>query len=83
MLNSIAELAQKWYNKLMKNTVKSTATIEKLQIENEILKQEKAEIELKLKWFEGQYRLHQQKLFGSSNENTEIRTQVKFFNEAE
>ena len=66
----------------MENTVKSTLTVEKLQIENELLKQEKAELELKLKWFEEQYRLHQQKLFGRSSEQISS-DQLSLFNEAE
>jgi len=67
----------------MENTVKSTVTIEKLQIEIEKLKQEKAELEVKLKWFEEQFRLHQHKLFGRSSEKTEIPEQLNLFNEAE
>ena len=67
----------------MENTVKSTVTIEKLQTEIEILKQEKAELEAKLKWFEEQFRLHQHKLFGRSSEKTEVPEQLNLFNEAE
>jgi len=67
----------------MENTVKSTVTIEKLQEENEILRQEKAELELKLKWLEEQFRLHQHKLFGRSSEKSEIPEQLNLFNEAE
>jgi len=63
--------------------VKSTVTIEKLQTEIEILKQEKAELEAKLKWFEEQFRLHQHKLFGRSSEKTEVPEQLNLFNEAE
>jgi transposase len=67
----------------MENTVESSISIEKLQIENETLKQEKAELELKLKWFEEQFRLQQHKLFGSSSEKTEIPEQLSLFNEVE
>lgn len=67
----------------MENTVKSTVTIEKLQEENEMLKQEKAELELKVKWFEEQFRLHQHKLFGRSSEKMEMPEQLLLFNEAE
>lgn len=63
--------------------MKSTVTIEKLQTEIEILKQEKAELEAKLKWFEEQFRLHQHKLFGRSSEKTEVPEQLNLFNEAE
>lgn len=57
-------------------------TIEKLQAEIELLKQEKAQLELKLKLFEDQYLLHQQKLFGRSSEKTSP-GQLSLFNEAE
>ena len=56
----------------MENTTNSTVTIEKLKEENEILQQqkallqnEKAELEIKLNWYEEQYRLSQHRLFGS------------------
>jgi transposase len=78
----MVKIALKWYNKSMENTVKPTSTIEKLQEENEILKQEKSELELKLKWFEEQFRLHQHKLFGRSSEQT-TPEQLSLFNEAE
>ena len=64
-------------------------SIENLQSENKLLKEEKAkleskytELELKLKWYEAQYRLHQNKLFGSSSEKTSP-DQLSIFNEAE
>lgn len=69
--------------------MKSTATTEKLQEEidllsqkNSLLQQEKAELELKLKWYEEQYRLHQHKLFGRSSEQISA-DQLSLFNEAE
>lgn len=66
----------------MENIVKSTVTIEKLQEENQILKQEKTELEIKLRWFEEQFRLSQHKQFGCSSEQT-ISEQQSLFNEAE
>ncbi|MFZ5986150.1 MAG: transposase, partial [Bacillota bacterium] len=48
-----------------------------------MLKQEKAELELKVKWFEEQFRLHQHKLFGRSSEKMEMPEQLLLFNEAE
>ena len=73
----------------MENIVESTVTIEKLQEENEtlnqknsLLEQQKAELELKLKWFEEQYNLHQHKLFGRSSEQMNV-DQLSLFNEVE
>ncbi|MDQ1252940.1 MAG: transposase [Euryarchaeota archaeon] len=64
-------------------------TIENLKTEVELLKEEKAqlenkytELELKLKWFEEQHRLHLNKIFGSSSEKTST-DQLSLFNEAE
>ena len=59
----------------MENTVKSTVTIEKLQTEIEILKQEKAELEAKLKWFEEQFGCISIS-FGRSSEKTEVPEQL-------
>lgn len=63
--------------------MKSTVTIEKLQEENEILKHQKAELEIKLKWFEEHYRLDQHRLYGRSSEKTVYPDQQFLFNEAE
>ena len=63
----------------MRTEVKS---IEKLQKENELLKEEKANLEIKLKWFEEQHRLHLNKLYGISSEKTSA-DQLSIFNEAE
>lgn len=57
-------------------------TIDKQQEEIELLKQEKAQLELKLKWFEDQHRLHLQKLYGRSSEKI-TPGQLSLFNEAE
>lgn len=68
----------------MRDTVQ---TIDNLQAEVELLKEEKAnlevkytEIELKLKWFEEQHRLHLNKIFGSSSEKTSPE-QISIFNQ--
>jgi transposase len=63
----------------MRDTVQ---TIENLQTENELLKEEKAKLEVKLKWFEEQHRLHMNKLYGTSSEKT-VTAQLSIFNEAE
>lgn len=57
-------------------------TIDKLQDENELLKEAKAKLELKLKWFEEQHRLHLNKLYGTKSEKTST-DQLSLFNEAE
>jgi len=72
-------LCESWYNKDMRDTVQ---TIENLQAEVELLKDEKASLELKLKWFEEQHRLHLNKLYGTSSEKTSTE-QLSLFNEAE
>jgi transposase len=56
--------------------------INTLQEENKLLQEEKANLEIKLKWFEEQYRLQQNKLFGTSSEKTSP-DQLSLFNEAE
>jgi transposase len=73
----------------MENTAKSTVTIEKLQEENEVLcqrnillQQEKAELSVKLNWFEEQFRLNQHRQFGRSSEQI-TPEQINLFNEAE
>ncbi|NLD50977.1 MAG: IS66 family transposase [Clostridiaceae bacterium] len=63
---------------------------EQLLIENSelqdkiaLLESEKAELLAKLYWFEENYRLQQQKLYGRSSEKTPIPDQQTLFNEAE
>lgn len=59
-------------------------TLEQLQQHNEQLAQQNAELSAKLKWYEEQFRLAQQKRFGASSEKTHP-DQLTFdvFNEAE
>lgn len=65
------------------NTAKTeTKTIEQLQEENLLLKQQNAELSTKVKWFEEQFRLNQHRLFGRSSEQNKAE-QINLFNEAE
>jgi transposase len=57
-------------------------TIEDLQQQNAKLEQQVAELNAKVTWFEEQFRLSQQKKFGSSSERTHP-DQLMLFNEAE
>ena len=81
----------------MKNTSKSSPTIEKLQIENIVLinenaalKQDYAELSAKYEWLLEQVRLSKQKLYGRSREAVRNENQItmadmfgELFNEAE
>ncbi|CCQ94348.1 hypothetical protein CULT_1810012 [[Clostridium] ultunense Esp] len=49
----------------------TTLTIEQLQNQIEAQNQQIAELTLKLKWYEEQFRLSQKKRFGSSSEKTD------------
>ena len=60
----------------------TTHTIEELTITIQALEQQIAELNAKLKWYEEQFRLSQQKRFGSSSERTPAE-QLSLFNEAE
>jgi transposase len=60
----------------------SQDTIEYYIERTEKLEMEKEELEAKLKWYEEQFRLSQQRLFGSSSEKTNL-DQLSLFNEAE
>jgi len=53
-----------------------------LEAENELLKEEKAQLELKLKYFEEQQLLYLAKMYGRSSEKLD-NGQISFFNEAE
>ncbi|QSQ08855.1 hypothetical protein H0A61_01200 [Koleobacter methoxysyntrophicus] len=66
----------------MENTLNTTITIEELQRENALLRQQNAELTAKLNWFMEQFRLNQRHRFGRSSEQT-IPEQISLFNEAE
>lgn len=67
----------------MKNTAHTSKdTIEYYKAQNEKLEMEKEALEAKLKWYEEQFRLSQQRRFGSSSEKTDS-DQLSLFNEAE
>lgn len=67
----------------MKNTAHTSKdTIEYYKAQNERLEMEKEALEAKLKWYEEQFRLSQQRRFGSSSEKTDS-DQLSLFNEAE
>jgi len=70
---------------IMENTSTTTVTIEELMKENSLLKQEIEELKAKLRWFEEQFRLSRQKMYGRSSEKTNSGEgeQLSFFNEAE
>jgi len=62
----------------------TTLTIEPLQNQIAAQQQQIAELTLKLKWYEEQFRLSQKKRFGSSSEKTdEAQLTLPLFNEAE
>jgi transposase len=61
-----------------------TKTIDELQNRCALLEQQNAELAAKLRWFEEQFRLSQQRRFGSSSERTDTnQLELQFFNEAE
>lgn len=67
----------------MENTAHTSKdTIEYYKAQNERLEMEKEALEAKLKWYEEQFRLSQQRRFGSSSEKTDSE-QLSLFNEAE
>jgi transposase len=73
----------------MKTTMNPTTTnettdltIEELNDKCSQLEQQNAELAAKVKWFEEQFRLSQQKRFGASSEKTNP-DQLEFFDEAE
>ncbi len=57
-------------------------TVEKLHTENDLLKQENAELKAKVNWYEEQIRLSRQKKFGSKSDRVDPE-QLSLFNEAE
>lgn len=59
-------------------------TLEQLQQQNAKLEQQNTELSAKLKWYEEQFRLAQQKRFGASSEKTNPdQLELNLFNEAE
>ncbi|ALX50527.1 IS66 family transposase [Lentibacillus amyloliquefaciens] len=60
----------------------SNKSIEYYKAQNEKLEMENEALETKLKWYEEQFRLSQQRRFGSSSEKTD-EDQLSLFNEAE
>ncbi|WP_037569157.1 IS66 family transposase, partial [Sporolactobacillus vineae] len=77
----------------MEKQMSARATIETLQNERDGLKQQVAELTVRLKWFEEQFRLLRQRQFGASSEKTTDQTKeetapseqlhLPLFNEAE
>ena len=66
----------------MMNIKNNANTIEDLEIEISLLKQELAEMQAKVNWYEEQYRLNDERRFRRSSEKI-IPGQLDFFNEAE
>jgi len=66
----------------MKILATTTPQNEDYKKENEVLKQQVAELSVKLNWYEEQFRLSQQKKFGQSSDKI-IVDQISMFNEAE
>lgn len=65
-------------------TETESLTLEQLQQQNAELEQQNAELSAKLKWYEEQFRLAQQKRFGASSEKTHPdQLELNLFNEAE
>jgi len=65
-------------------TETESLTLEQLQQQNAKLEQQNAELLAKLKWYEEQFRLSQQKRFGASSEKTHSdQLELNLFNEAE
>lgn len=59
-----------------------TARLRTLEERIQLLEQQNAELDAKVKWYEEQYRLSVQQRFGSSSEKT-MPQQINLFNEAE
>ncbi|MFD0957766.1 IS66 family transposase, partial [Virgibacillus alimentarius] len=66
----------------MKNSSTNPESIEYFKERAEKLEMEKEELEAKLKWYEEQFRLSQQRRFGASSEKSNS-DQLSLFNEAE
>lgn len=61
---------------------KTPESVESLQEKVQLLEQQNAQLNAKLKWYEEQYRLSQKRLFGTSSEQSDAQ-QIDLFNEAE
>jgi transposase len=69
---------------MKKRTDSNVTTIDALREERDALKRENAELTLKLKWFEEQFRLSQTRQFGASSEKSNSEQLIlQLFNEAE
>lgn len=66
----------------MEKTANDSQSIEYYKERTETLEMKNEELEAKLKWYEEQFRLSQQRKFGASSEKTHP-DQLSFFNEAE
>jgi transposase len=68
----------------MENRADTPTTMEELEQKNAQLEQKNTELTAKLKWYEEQFRLAQQKRFGASSEKTNPdQLELNLFNEAE
>lgn len=81
-LFSLGEWDLQGEEKSMKPTIAISTTIEELQKQNIQLGLQNAELKAKLNWLEQQFRLSQQKRFGTSSERTNA-DQLELFNEVE
>lgn len=66
----------------LEKTLNKTEEIEELKTQNKVLNHQVEELTAKLSWYEEQFKLSQQKRFGSSSEKTNP-DQLSIFNEAE
>lgn len=73
---------EKTANKIENNKFNIEEAFKELQNQNMLLIQQIEELTAKLNWYEEQFRLSQQKRFGSSSEKTNL-DQLSIFNEAE
>src|ERR1700730_8856147 len=68
----------------MENRADTPTTMEELEQKNAQLEQQNTELTAKLKWYEEQFRLAQQKRFGAWSEKTNPdQLELNLFNEAE
>ncbi|WP_423240909.1 transposase domain-containing protein [Garciella nitratireducens] len=62
--------SEKTSNKIENNEFNIEEAFKELQNQNKVLIQQIEELTIKLNWYEEQFRLSQQKRFGSSSEKT-------------